>query len=178
MKTILTFIYFVQLASSGYTNDPEPFLVKKSVLQKKATMLVPQEFVLMDENAIAKKYPSVGHQPSEVYTNKGGTINIALNHTKNPAKESDLEGVKKVMDAQFNVPSIDFIRSEIKVMHGKKFIVMEFVSQAADTKIYNLMAITSLEGRLAMITFNCTDNYRKDWVPTGKKIIESIQVLP
>ena len=141
-------------------------------------MLIPQEFILMDAKTIALKYPSAGHRPSEVHTNPEGTINIALNHTKNAASEADLEKVKKTMDTQFNIPSINFIKSEIKEINGRKFIVIEFVSQAADTKIYNLMAITSLEGRLAMITFNCTNFHRKVWVPIGKKVIESIYVKP
>jgi hypothetical protein len=142
MKTILFAIHLTQLLFIGYQNDRmqkqnilsvviftdqndndfEALLVKKSVLQKKASMLVPQEFVLMDVRTIALKYPSVGHRPSEVYTNQEGTINIALNHTKNAANESGLEGVKKVMDAQFNEPSIEFIKSEMKEMNVRKLL--------------------------------------------------------
>ena len=139
-------------------------------------MLLPQDFALMDAGTIAKKYPTAGHRPTEVYTNPGGTINVALNHTGNPAKESDLEGVRQVMDAQFNRPSIDFMGSEIRELNGKKFVILEFVSQAVDTRIYNLMAIGSLDGRLVMITFNCTDNFRKNWQPVARKIISSIDV--
>lgn len=165
-------------ATDQTRNNSEEVLDKKKVLLGKASMLIPREFVLMDANSIALKYPSAGHRPSEVYTNPKGTINIALNHTKNTGTEADLESVKKVMDAQFNRPPTEFIKSEIKKLSGKKFIILEFVSQAADTKIYNLMAITSLEGRLAMITFNCTNNYRKEWEPIGKRIIESIELRP
>lgn len=157
-------------------DDLEVLLVKKSVLNGKASLLIPDDFALMDVNTIARKYPVAGHRPSEVYTNQNGTINIALNHTANNANESDLEGVKKIMDAQFQKPPFEFLRSDIKILNGKKFVILEFVSPAVDTKIYNLMAITSLEGRLAMITFNCTNNHVKDWKQVGKKIIESIEI--
>jgi hypothetical protein len=51
---------------------------------------------------------------------------------------------------------------------GGKYTQLEFVTPAADSKIYNLLQIASLEGRLAMFTFNCTENYRKDWEATAK----------
>lgn len=151
-------------------------LTRRRILSGKASMLIPRDFVVMDTGTIALKYPSAGHRPSEVYTTPKGSINIALNHTKNAANDTELEAVKETMNAQLNRPPIDFIRSEVRQVNGKKFIVMEFVSQAADTRIYNLMAITSLEGRLAMITFNCTESQMKEWVPTGKKMISSIQI--
>ena len=177
--TLLLFVpMYVLTISSGWNTVqyPSDNLVARRVLAGKGSMLLPQDFVLMNAGDIEKKYPTAGHRPTEVYTNAGGTINVALNHTKNAAKESDLEGVKQVMDAQFNRPSVDFINSEISELNGRKFIILEFVSQAVDTKIYNLMAIGSLEGRLVMITFNCTDNFRKEWEPVAKKIISSIDV--
>lgn len=177
--TVLLLLPIYTLTVSSGWNFPDyqsVNLAPRKILSGKGSMLLPEDFVLMDAQSIAKKYPTAGHRPTEVYTNPGGTINIALNHTRNVAKESDLEGVKQVMDAQFNRPSIDFIGSEIRDVKGKKFIILEFVSQAVDTKIYNLMAIGSLEGRLVMATFNCTDNFRKDWQPVAKKIIGSIEV--
>ena len=180
MQIILLFFFpacVLTLSSAWISVSVQADVLKpRKVLSGKGSMLLPQDFVLMDARSIAKKYPTAGHRPTEVYTNPGGTINVALNHTRNVAKESDLEGVKQVMDAQFNRPSIDFIGSEIRDVNGKKFIILEFVSQAVDTKIYNLMAIGSLDGRLVMITFNCTDNFMKDWQPVAKKIIGSIIV--
>lgn len=171
-KLILLFL-LVSIGSWAQQNND---LKSKSVLSQKAIMLIPKDFTLMSAETVAKKYPIVGHRPTEVYTNSRGTINIALNHTINAAKESDLEAIKKQMDIQFNQPQIDFRKSEIRTLNGRKFIILEFVSPAADTKIYNLMAMTSIEGRLAMFTFNCTEEYKKDWSPIGKRIIESIQV--
>ena len=148
----------------------------KTVLSGKATMLIPEEFKLMDAEMLASKYPQTGHQPTEVYTNEEGTINIALNYTQNKAEEKDLPGVKKTMESQFNQPTIEFIQSSMQEIYGRKYIRLEFVTPAADSKIYNLLQITSLEGRLAMFTFNCTENYRRDWEATGKEIMQSIEM--
>jgi hypothetical protein len=128
----------------------------------------------MNAETLALKYPSAGHRPSEVYTNERGTINVALNHTQNKATEANLPDVKKAMETQFNRAPFTFIKSELKEMNGSQFVILEFISPAVDTKIYNLMAIASLEGRLVMTTFNCTEAERKEWEPVGKKIISSI----
>jgi hypothetical protein len=149
-------------------------LKSRAVLSGKITMLIPTEFSSMSTEMLERKYPSKGHRPSEVYTDKNGTINIALSHTINKARPEDLPEVKKVMEAQFNRAPFTFIKSDLKDMNGSQFITLEFTSPAVDTKIYNMMAIGSLEGRLVMITFNCTETQRKEWESTGKKIINSI----
>jgi len=146
------------------------------VLSNSLVINIPANFLLMSSETLTLKYPSAGHRPSEVYTNEKSTINIALNHTQNKATEANLPDVKKVMETQFNRASFTFIKSELKEMNGSQFVILEFISPAVDTKIYNLMAIASLEGRLVMITFNCTEAEMKEWEPIGKRIIGSINL--
>ncbi len=154
----------------------EVSLNQKEVLSGKAMMLIPKMFKLMDLRILASKYPITGHRPTEVYTNKEGTINIALNYTQNKAEEKDLPGLKKTMESQFNQPNIEFIQSSLQRINGQQYVQLEFVTPAADSRIYNLLQITSLEGGLAMFTFNCTENLRKDWEATGKEIMRSIKM--
>lgn len=151
-------------------------LNQKVVLSGKAMMLLPNMFELMDLNILASKYPITGHRPTEVYTNKEGTINIALNYTQNKAEEKDLPSLKKTMESQFNQPNIEFIQSSLLRINGRQYVQLEFITPASDTRIYNLLQITSLEGRLAMFTFNCTEYLRKDWETTGKEIMRSIEM--
>jgi hypothetical protein len=180
MKVTLFLLFavpvFWEIGSNEGLNsrDNQQTLNDRAVLSGKSNMLIPHSFTIMDEQTIVLKYPVATHRPTEVYTNKEGTINIALNHTVNKATPKDLPEVKKVMEGQFNKAPFNFIKSELKEMNGSEFIVLEFVSPATDTKIYNLMAIASLEGRLVIITFNCTQDQRKEWEPIGKKIINSI----
>ena len=53
---------------------------------------------------------------------------------------------------------------------------MEFVSPAVDTRVYNLMYVTSLDNRLMIGTFNCTETLRAKWEPIGKEIVSSIKL--
>jgi len=80
------------------------------------------------------------------------------------------------MERQFKQPTIEFVQSSMPEINGRKYIQLEFVTPAADSKIYNLLQITSLERRLALFTFNCTENYRKDWEATVKEIMQSIEM--
>ncbi|WP_194973047.1 hypothetical protein [Aquiflexum lacus] len=196
LKYLLIISLFFQCSNSSSTNNnsekvqrvmqKEVFSIsskqlhfllnEKPVLSGKASMMVPENFKLMNSEMLALKYPNVGHQPTEVYTNLEGTINIALNHTKNVASEDNLQEVKKAMDAQINKPPIEFIKSELVQLNGNRCILMEFKSQAVDSKIYNLMLITSLEGRLAMVTFNCTEENLNIWKSRGNDIIYSFKL--
>ena len=174
--TTLVAAVFVLITTYSWSQQVASSLKPTTVLKGKAEMLIPSTFTMMNSETIARKYPVAGHRPSEVYSNFNGSINIALNHTNNAVKESDLTAIKEQMEAQFNRPGIDFKKSQMQTLNGKKFVILEFISPAADTKIYNLMAITSLEGRLAIITFNCTANYTNEWKPIGAKIIESVRL--
>jgi hypothetical protein len=169
LVTIAIICLGTDVASQSISSLKEVYALNKGVM-----IFIPVNFSVMDAETLALKYPNAGHRPSEVYTNERGTINVALNHTQNKATEANLPDVKKAMETQFNRAPFTFIKSELKEMNGSQFVILEFISPAVDTKIYNLMAIASLEGRLVMITFNCTEAERKEWEATGKKIIGSI----
>lgn len=155
---------------------PDGFtLNRKEVLSGKATMLIPEGFKLMNEEMLDSKYPKTGHQPTEVYTNSEGTINLALNYTQNQAQEKDLPEIKSTMEGQFKQPSIEFIQSRMQTIGGHEFVTLEFITPAVDSRIFNLLYITTIEGSLAMFSFNCIEDHRKEWEATGKKIMNSIE---
>lgn len=61
-------------------------------------------------------------------------------------------------------------------MNGRSFIVMEFITPAVDAKIYNLMYITELEGRMLMCSFNCMESQKSEWESKAKQALNSIEV--
>lgn len=149
-------------------------LERKQILSGKASMLIPESFTLMGPEMVGLKYPNVGHQPTEVYTNMQGSINVALKHTENQPRNENLSEVKKVIDAGINRPPIHFFKSQEEVINGVECVVIEFISPAVDSEVYNLMLITILEGRLAMVTFNCSGK-QNEWKPLGREIIYSFR---
>jgi len=161
--------------STPYIEQAKKF-TQRTVLSGKLEMLIPASFNLMDDDMLAVKYPMEGRRPSEVYTNEAGSVNVALNHTQNRHKASELHQNKQVLQKQFGHPTIKFIASNIRSINGQECIIMEFVSPAVDTRVYNLMYVTSLDDRLMIGTFNCTELLRSEWEPIGKEIINSIKL--
>lgn len=147
----------------------------KSVMNGKLSVLLPSGFTLMDLEMLKTKY-QIEHRPTEVYTNEEGTINIAFNHTQDKCSFDELANYKEVFERQFNQSSIEFLKSELKQINGADFIVMEFITPAVDSRIYNLMFATSLENRLMIGAFNCTINHLEEWKPLSGEIINSIKV--
>lgn len=51
---------------------------------------------------------------------------------------------------------------------------MKFISQASDTNIYNHIIAFSVDGKLRLVNFNCTEDLRTEWEEVGDFIINSL----
>jgi len=151
------------------------FLVERTILDK-IKVLVPRDFNLMDDEMIELKYPSKKGSAFMAYTDEEATVNIAFEHTPNKAMVKDLPAIKQALEGQFNQPGIDFQKSEIRKINGGDFIIIEMVTPAMDTPVYNLMFITSLEDRLLIGTFNCTIDKLQQWEPTAYQVLNSVTI--
>lgn len=151
-------------------------LKERQVLNGKITLLLPLDFTQMDESTLLIKYPNTANRPTEVYTNDKGSINIAFNHTANPISEQELNQVQEAIQQQLSVTNgVEILKTEKVKVNDSEFVTIEFISNAIDTKIYNTMFITALNGKLLLGTFNCTINDLNEWKPISQKIINSIR---
>lgn len=149
----------------------------RTFLKGKVELKVPKDFQVMNEEMMKLKYPSE-RRPTLVYTNKTGGINVALNLTTNqanqdlivPYKDNFLNTFKKLY------PSAEWKSSGVTEINGRKVGYLEFITPAIDTKIYNLIFFTDLDGQLLLCTFNCTEKSIKEWEPTAKEIMKSFKI--
>ena len=51
---------------------------------------------------------------------------------------------------------------------------MKFISLASDTNIYNHIIAFSVDGKLRLVNFNCTEDLRPEWEKVGDFIINSL----
>lgn len=152
-------------------------LVLKSVLNNRISILLPESFGNMGMDMIVVKYPMADRRPSEVYTNGTGSINVAFSMTQTQVTEEQLPEVEPVLRNQFsNSPGVHFISSKIERINGRNFVKVEFFSTAVDSKVYNRLFVTSLDGRMFIGTFNCTERYYKSWEVLAQKIVGSVKV--
>ena len=151
-------------------------LKERRVLNGKVTLLLPLDFTQMDESTLLVKYPNTANRPTEVYTNDKGSVNIAFNHTPNPISEQELNQVQTAIQQQLSATNgVEILKTDKLTSNNSEFLTIEFMSNAIDTKIYNTMFITVLDGKLLLGTFNCTINELNEWKPISKKMIGSIE---
>lgn len=130
----------------------------------------------MSEEMAKTKYPSE-RRPTIIYTNESGSVNIALNHTQSQVVNSQIsaytDNFKKTFENLY--PSAQWYNSSVEKLNGKDVGVLELLTPAIDTEIYNLIWFTDLDGRLLISTFNCTKEQMNEWKPIAKSIMASQQ---
>ncbi len=152
-------------------------LEKRSLLDNKIEISLPSHFTVMSEEMLKAKYPG-GNRPKLVYTDENGTINIAFNHTTSKATLDQLEVFKDVLVKTMKASQEDgeWLGDGIREVNGRKIGYAELITQAIDTKVYNHVFFTVLDGRLLICSFNCTEKYMKEWKPIAAEIISSLKI--
>lgn len=160
-------------AASGSTVRLE----QKSLLNGRLKMLVPFGFALMDEQILAAKYPS-GNRPTEVYTDASTKVNIAVNHTQNALQEPQLAAFHQQMDQMFRGqhPGSEWFRSGPVKINDRVWFTLDFRMQAADTKIRNIMMMTSLDNRLLIVSVNVTADLEATWMKPAQQMLDSMMI--
>ncbi len=153
-------------------------LIAQNVLNGKMSMSLPETFGVMPKEILEAKYPA-SNRPTEVYSNENGTVSIAVNHTNNAITLEQLPQLLPVFEQQFSnlYPTIKWQKKEVIKINGRDFVILEFETPAIDTPIYNLMAVSSLDGRMLMGSFNCPIGMKSEWKEKANQIINSIEVL-
>lgn len=149
----------------------------KSLINDKIEIKIPVDFEIMTDELLELKYPSQ-NRPTFVYTNKSGGINVAFTKSKTKFSQDDILPFKDMMVRTFtkNYPTAEWINKGVKQINGRKVGFLELITPAIDTKIYNLMFFTDLDGQLLLCSFNCTHKNMNDWKPTAKEIMESLKI--
>lgn len=148
------------------------------LLEKKVEISLTADFVRMSDNEIKNIYPEPKRRPDVIFRNPDGTANISLQHTKKRALISELPEVLEQLSSQYkNNPSIEFINSRIESINGQDYVVLEFISQGENKKVYNLMLVTSLHERVMMCAFTCAMPVITEWKVIGNNLIRSIRIL-
>lgn len=153
---------------SGETVEMELF----SFADGRFFLKLPKSFAPMDESLIAVKYPS-GNAPTHVFTNEQTTINVALNITENNMPDDEIALYIKYMEQELE-GSMEILSSGITEKAGRQIGQISFRSAAVDTDIYNHFLAFSDDGKLVLITFNCTVSLQDEWQPVGDFILQSL----
>lgn len=141
----------------------------------KLKVSVPVSFTEMSAAKIAIKYPNAGNRPNVVYTNERASVNVTFTQVAMPTEQEDLPEVKEVLSQQLQAVKPMNFQSRIEKINGFDYAVFEFESQALDSRIYNLMFATDVDGKLLIGTFNCTEALKEEWHLRAKEIFSLIR---
>ncbi|MBT2561349.1 hypothetical protein J7E50_10945 [Pedobacter sp. ISL-68] len=145
-----------------------------SLYDNKLEIIIPASLERLDRSKLVRKYPNA-NPPEIAFSNKDGSVNIAFRFNSRVTIGNDAAKLVQMMSANLKSTGIE-VTSEITNVSGRDFAVVEFVSDAYNTKIYNKMVATVIDGRVMICTFNCTTGQLIEWKEIGEACLKSIRV--
>lgn len=132
---------------------------------------VPIEFQSLEQEFILKKYN--GDVPNVVFSNEETTINVAISLTDNKMGDSSIKSYIASMENLLKNTS-NILDTKTYKVDGHTVGQMKLITHASDTDIYNNMLCFSYQGKLVIVTFNCTVDLMEEWQDVGDFIIDSL----
>lgn len=154
------------------TEDEETFYRTIAFYGEKVKISIPNDFSEMHETIKSIKYPQ--NSPDIVYSNKETTVSVAFQLMSKKMFKEDLPKAQQVFAQQLKSTHPDNFDTYIQTINNKQYAIFEFISNAIDTKIYNLMFVTDIDNRLFVGTFNCTENLKDEWESRFKEMLYSL----
>jgi hypothetical protein len=161
----------VATAVSGATDSLKPW----NLLGGKVTMLVPPGLALMSEADKREKYPG-DNAPAYVLTNEDWSTNIAFDHKKISMKPGEVHELEQPMRQHMSNAKINW--SGVRKLNGVEFLLIDADVRLEDATVHNLIAVTSLEGRMLVISYNCILEFDPKCGAKGPPMINSIVLNP
>lgn len=178
----LAFLAIILIAGATFAQAK----LKKTQLSKEVSVMLPQDFMPMPDDGIARKYPA-STRPLAVYTSPNGQIDFSVTQKPSQFKEEDLKMLREFYKANLleRFTKVDFIRQEVSKVKGKEFLVFEFVSTLADERgssnlapvqKYSVVQYTIHNGQLYIFTLHVPFAMKNDWQSTAREMMGSINI--
>lgn len=168
------FIVVPALLLSGCDGETKP--EKGNILNGQASITFPDGFSQMPDEMLKVKYPQA-QRPNEAWyvASENGKVSIAFSQTAQAMSEAQLPGFAEVVKKQFSPFSPKMTETKV---NGKKVVRIEMLTPDANSpdggKIFNLMQISSINGKLVIVTFNVTEDLQDKYQQSGKAALDSL----
>lgn len=144
-----------------------------SILDGKASIVMPEGFVRMPQEMLEKKYPTA-QRPKEAWyvESENGKVSLAFSMTENAMSEAQIPQFAEVLKAQMKAFSPSVTEATV---NGQKVSRLEMTTPAADGKIFNVMQLSSYDGKLLLATFNATEDLKDKYTQAGKDALSTLK---
>jgi len=178
----LAFLAIILLAGVAFAQPK----LKKTQISKEISVLLPQDFTPLTDDAIARKYPA-STKPLAVYTSPNGQIDFSVTQKRSQFQAQDLSMLREFYKANLleRFTKVDFIRQEVAQVKGKDYIIFEFVSTVADERgttnlgqvqKYSIVQYTIQGDQLLIFTMHAPFMLKNDWQPIMRQVMSSINL--
>jgi hypothetical protein len=168
---LLTAFLTIAPAISGANESLKPW----NLLGGKVTMLVLPGLTLMSEADKREKYPG-DNAPAYVLTNEDWSTNIAFDHKKLSMKPGEVHELEQPMRKHMSNAKINW--RGVRKLNGIEFLLIDADVRLEDATVHNLIAVTSPEGRMLVISYNCILDFDPKCGVKGPPLINSIVLNP
>ena len=151
---------------------------RRTILNSRLSVLMPESFVIMPLELAEKKYPAI-QRPEEIYTNNETTVNFCVSLKNDIATNKDIPHAKDLIQQavmRMNAGS-SVINSEIIEVSGINIAYFDFCSAALDMDIYNMMFFLSVDNRIVVGSFNCPWQNMDAWKPVIEQMFETVEMV-
>jgi len=153
-------------------------LEKRSILEGKVELMVPDYFKPMSSYGIIQKYPNANQQPNLVLTDDKGDVNIVVALTPQPVRPEQMADYKAFMiqNLKRSHPNAQWGDNGVKTINGKKVGYFKMTNSAVDQKVFVFYFFTDLDGKALLFTFNCPLALLPKWKDTADQVMASLKV--
>ena len=153
-------------------------LETKSFLDGKIQLTVPAEFKAMSDEMLARKYPNNNPKPNLVLTNEDASVNLVISLLPQSLTQEQIELFKdfQIKMLKQRRPDTKWLEDGVKQIDGKKVGYFKFISEATDQTVFNYYFFTDLNGKILLLSFNCTEKLLPGWKDTAEVIVSSLKV--
>ncbi len=166
--------------------------LEKHEVSPNASLSLPKEFRKLTGQEITKRYLSYRQQPLAMFVDAQNEVELVVNESKAMFDGNDVAMMKDFYKA--NVRSlytkVNFWKEEIVTVGGRKAVVLEFSSEAAEKNKPTIKKYTYaqyvvrprkvrgevLGGYVEVFTFTCDEKNRSKWQAVAKKVMETARV--
>ena len=138
---------------------------------------VPDKFAPMSAKLIKIKYPR-GGAPRFVLSTPSTQTSIAYDLKPNTIPQEKIGEARAAFTKLFPrlIPGLKWIKNDVIMLAGQKWILMEITSSAIDTDIHNIMLITGYKGKMLLFNFNSTKKEFPQYEAALRKSIQTIKI--
>lgn len=156
----------------------EVCFVRKEIPEFGISLLMPDNFELLEENLRKIVYPNE-NGPKHVYTSEEEYMNVSFKQNSNIVTNDQMKEFVEVSRKVLEIagPKVKIVKTSEFDQDELRFGVMEFISNAIDGVAYNYMGMVPLETGVLLVCILFKNNRKKRLCPIAREMLQSILVI-